>query len=66
LDETIVDEMELDDEQYRTFIEGRDSSFFYNETIIPEEWNNFSMHGQTVNDGHDSNWVYDQVEITRG
>ncbi|RLM98472.1 uncharacterized protein C2845_PM06G31950 [Panicum miliaceum] len=66
LDKTIVDEMELNDEEYRTFVGGRGGSFFENETTIPEEWNKFSMHGIMVNDGHDSNWVYDQVEITRG
>jgi len=24
------------------------------------------MDGLTVNDAHDSNWVYNQLEITRG
>jgi hypothetical protein len=45
---------------------GRDASFFFKWNYHPEKWNNFSLHGLTVNDGHDSNWVYDQVEITRG
>ncbi|RLN29467.1 uncharacterized protein C2845_PM05G21020 [Panicum miliaceum] len=58
--------MELDDEEYRTFVEGRDGSLFENETTIPEEWNNCAMDELTVNDGHDSNWVYNQLEIKRG
>jgi hypothetical protein len=66
LDEMIVDRLELDDKEYRTFVRDRDGSSFENETTIPQEWNNFAMHGLTVNDGYYSNRVYDQVEITRG
>ena len=66
LDEAIVDEMELEDEEYRTFIGGRNARLFENEYTVPEDWGNFEMDGLTVNDGHDSNWVYDQMEITSG
>jgi hypothetical protein len=65
LDEMIDDQMELDDEEYRTFVEGRDGRFFKNETTVPEEWNNFAMDRLMINDGHDSNRMYDQVEITK-
>jgi len=65
-DEVIVDEMELDDEEYRTFIAGRDARLFENEDTILEDWGNFAMDGLTVNDGQDSNWVYNQMEITTG
>jgi len=37
LDEAIVDEMELDDEEYRTFIAGRDARLFENEDTILED-----------------------------
>ena len=59
LDETIVDKMDLDDEEYRIFVEGRDWE-------LNEDWGNFGMDELTVNDGHDSNWVYNQMEITSG
>ena len=55
LDERIVDQMELDDEEYRTFVGGLDGRLFENESTIPEDWGNFAMDGLTVNDGHDSN-----------
>ena len=64
--EVIVDETELDDEEYRTFIAGRDARLFENEDTILEDWGNFAMDGLTINDGHDSNWVYNQMEITTG
>ena len=66
LDETIVDKMDLDDEEYRTFVEGRDGRLFENEDTVPQDWGNFGMDELTVNDGHDSNWVYNQMEITSG
>jgi len=40
LDETIVDEMDLDDEEYKTFVEGRDGHLFENEDTIPQDWGN--------------------------
>ena len=55
LDEVIVDQMELDDEEYRTFVGGLDGRLFANESTILEDWGNFAMDGLTVNDGHDSN-----------
>ena len=55
LDEAIVDEMEVDDEEYKTFVEGRDGRLFENKDIVPHDWGNFSMDELTVNDGHDSN-----------
>ena len=55
LDERIVDQMELDDEEHRTFVGGQDGRFFENESTIPKDWGNFEMDGLTVNDGHDSN-----------
>ena len=55
LDEAIVDEMEVDDEEYRTFVAGRDTRQFDNDDTVPEDWGNFDMDGLTVNDGHDSN-----------
>ena len=66
LDETIVDEMDLDDEEYKTFVEGRDGRLFENEDSVPQDWGNFDIDELTVNDGHDSNWVYNQIEITSG
>jgi len=66
LDETIVDEMDLDDEEYKTFVEGRDGRLFENEDTVPQDWGNFDIDELTVNDGHDSNWVYNQMEITSG
>ena len=66
LDEVIFDEMELENEGYITFIGGRDAWQFENEDIVPEDWGNFEMDGLMVNDGHDSNWVYNQMEITSG
>jgi len=63
LDEAIVDEMEVDDEEYRTFVAGRDTRLFDNDDTVPEDWGNFDMDGLTVNDGHDSNWVYNKIEI---
>jgi len=66
LDETIVDQMDLDDEEYITFVEGRDGRLFKNDDTILEDWGNFAMDELTVNDGHDSNWVYNQMEITSG
>ena len=66
LDEVIVDEMEVDDEEYRTFVAGRDTRLFDNDDTVPEDWGNFDMDGLTVNDGHDCNWVYSQLEITTG
>jgi len=55
LDEAIVDEMEVDDEEYRTFVAGRDTQLLDNDDTVPEDWGNFDMDGLTVNDGHDSN-----------
>ena len=66
LDETIVDKMDLDDEEYRTFVEGRDTRLFDNDDIVPEYWANFDMDGLTVNDDHDSNCVYNKIEIQSG
>jgi hypothetical protein len=66
LDEAIVDKMEVDDEEYRTFVAGRDTRLFDNDDTVPEDWGNFDMDGLTVNDGHDSNWVYNQIEIQSG
>ena len=66
LDDTIVDQMDLDDEEYRTFVQGRDGRVFENEDTIPQDWGNFVMDVLTVNDGHDSNWVYNQMEIISG
>ena len=40
LDETIVDEMDLDDEEYKTFVEGRDGHLFENEDTIHQDWGN--------------------------
>ena len=56
MDEAIVDKMEVDDEEYRTFVAGRDTRLFDNDDIIPEDWGNFDMDGLTINDGHESNW----------
>jgi len=66
LDEAIVDEMEVDDEEYRTFVAGRDTQLLDNDDTVPEDWGNFDMDGLTVNDGHDSNLVYNQIEIQSG
>ena len=66
MDEAIVDEMELEDEEYITFIGGRNARLFENEDTVPEDWGNIEMDGLTVNDGHDSNWVYNQMEIISG
>ena len=66
LDEAIVDEMEVDDEEYRTFVAGRDTWLFDNDDTVPKDWGNFDMDRLTVNDGHDSNWVYNQIEIQSG
>ena len=66
LDETMVDEMDLDDEEYKTFVEGRDGRLFEIEDTVPQNWGNFGMDELTINDGHDSNWVYNQMEITSG
>ena len=35
--EVIVDQMELDDAEYRTFVGGRDGRLFENESTIPED-----------------------------
>ena len=37
LDAMILDQMELDDEEYRTFVGGRDGRLFENESTIPED-----------------------------
>ena len=37
-DETTVDQMELDDEEYRMFVGGQDGRCSENETAIPEDW----------------------------
>ena len=66
LDEAIVDEMELDDEVYRTFVASRDAWLFENEDTVPDDWGKFAMDGLTINDGNDSNCVYNQMEITTG
>ena len=44
----------------------RDTQLFDNDDTVPEDWGNFDMDGLTVNDGHDSNWVYNQIEIQSG
>ena len=49
LDETIVDRMDLDDEEYRTFVEGRYGHLFENDDTVPEDWGNFAMDELTVN-----------------
>jgi hypothetical protein len=51
LDETIVDEMELDDELYRTFVGGRDGGFFENETTIPMNGITFQYIGSQLMTG---------------
>ena len=58
--------MELDDEEYRTFVGGRDGRVLENGSTILENWGDFAKDGLTVNNRHDSNWVYSQWEITRG
>ena len=55
LDAMILDQMELDDEEYRTFVGGRDGRVFENESTILENWGDFAMDGLTVNNRHDSN-----------
>ena len=52
LDERIVDQMELDDEEHRTFVGGRDGRFFENESTIPKDWGNVEMDVLTVSDGY--------------
>ncbi|CAN6314091.1 unnamed protein product [Urochloa humidicola] len=65
-DETIVDEMELDDDEYLAFVDRRDGRRFDDEDNVPEEWSNVDLDGLTVNDGHNANWDYSAVEVTKG
>ena len=55
MDEAIVDQMELDDEEFKTFVGGLDGRLFENESTILENWGDFAMDGLTVNNRHDSN-----------
>ncbi|CAO2207022.1 unnamed protein product [Urochloa humidicola] len=65
-DEALVDAMELDDDEYLAFVDGRDGRRFDDEDNVPEEWTNVDLDGLTVNDGHSANWDYSAVQVTKG
>ena len=57
-DEALLDQMEADNDEFRTFVDLG--------VGIPEEWSNFTLEELMVNDGHELAWEYDSIMVTKG
>nr|CBG76257.1 OO_Ba0005L10-OO_Ba0081K17.8 [Oryza officinalis] len=65
--DAVVEEMELENEEYISFVvQGQDTAQWDEETNVPEDWTTISMSRLGVNDGLDAHWRYDREKVQVG